>query len=266
VLGVDDFALRRDHHYGTILIDVESHRPVDVLTDRTAATLTAWLQAHPGVEIVWRDRAGAYAEGAREGASNAVQVADRWHIRHNLAEAVERTVARHQDCLPAALTADANPDQSDQSDQSHDNRPPQPAMASQPNDRTDRVASRTRERYDAIHALLAEGVGIKEICRQLDWHAAPCAASPAPTPSKNCWPTTELADAPACWRNSDPTCANASTTDAPTHTTSSPRSAHVATGAVRRSCASTCTNSVRQVIFPSHRANRHRSAASLDGS
>jgi transposase len=176
VLGVDDFALRRGHHHGTILIDVESHRPVDVLTDRTAATLTAWLQAHPGVEIVCRDRASACAEGARDGAPNAVQVADRWHVWHNLAEGIERAVARHQDCLPAALTADTNADadsdangdgggNSNQDDHEHAQ---QPVMTSQPSDRTDRIASRTRERYAAIHALLTDGVGIKAICRQLD--------------------------------------------------------------------------------------------------
>ncbi len=175
VLGVDDFALRRGHHYGTILIDIESRRPVDVLADRTAETLTTWLRAHPGVEIVCRDRAGAYAEGAREGAPDALQVADRWHVWHNLADAVERTVSRHQGCLPAALEADTDPDPQDTDAEAGADQPADQddhtvvpaAMPTCPSERTDRIASRTRERYTAIHALLAEGVGIKAICAQL---------------------------------------------------------------------------------------------------
>ncbi|MGW5645154.1 transposase [Saccharopolyspora sp. NPDC003752] len=169
VLGVDDFALRRGHHYGTLLIDVESCRPVDVLTDRTAETLTAWLQAHPGVEIVCRDRAGAYAEDARQGAPDALQVADRWHVWNNLADAVERTVARHQKRLNAAVETCADSDPGTDADHQHDQDEDvaAPVAAVQPQDRTDRIATRTRERCTAIHALLAEGVGIRATSARL---------------------------------------------------------------------------------------------------
>ncbi|ATL66790.1 ISL3 family transposase [Nocardia terpenica] len=163
VLGVDDFALRRGHHYGTILIDMQTRRPIEVLDDRTADTLTAWLRAHPGVEIVCRDRAGAYAEGAAAGAPDAVQVADRWHIWHNLGEAVERTVARHRASLPAAITA---PEPQD--------RPDIAAIAAEilpgpvpPGERQDRTAVRTRRRWDQVHALLAQGTSILAISREL---------------------------------------------------------------------------------------------------
>src|SRR5262249_18458829 len=99
VLGIDDWAIRRGQRYGTVLIDLERRCRVDVLPDRTAETLTAWLQVHPGIEIISRDRASAYAEAARLGAPQAVQIADRWHLLKNLGEALERFFAAHHQDL-----------------------------------------------------------------------------------------------------------------------------------------------------------------------
>lgn len=96
VLGVDDWASRKGEKYGTILVDLERRRVVDLLPDRSADALTAWLKGHPGVEVVSRDRYRPYIEGANVGAPGAVQVADRFHLFKNLYDAVEKLVERNR--------------------------------------------------------------------------------------------------------------------------------------------------------------------------
>jgi transposase len=162
VLGVDDFAFRRGHTYGTLLINVETGTPVDLLPDREAGTLAAWLGEHPGAEVICRDRAGAYAEGARTGAPQAIQVADRWHLWHNLAEHVEKAVAAHHRCVRehhaalAPAAAKQAPDAGQAAEQ---------ATAAQAGSRA-RVA-RTRERYEQVQALKAAGKNVTTVTREL---------------------------------------------------------------------------------------------------
>ncbi|WP_232795096.1 transposase, partial [Kitasatospora sp. NRRL B-11411] len=99
MLGVDEFAFRRGRTYGTLLVDVETGRVVDVLPDRTSETFVAWLREHPGAEIVCRDRASTYSRAVKEAAPDVVEVADRWHLLQNLSAAVEKTCHQYRACL-----------------------------------------------------------------------------------------------------------------------------------------------------------------------
>ncbi|MGI5154237.1 ISL3 family transposase [Microbispora sp. CA-102843] len=165
VLGVDDFALRRGRTYGTILIDITASRPVDVLSERSSDALAAWLRERPGVEIICRDRAGCYADGAARGAPQAIQVADRWHMWANLGDAVERTVTKHRAHLrdlpvvtpPVEVTAPAPAPVA---------APPagEPAC---PERRPGRLAEWTRHRHALVHQLLGQGRDLRAIAREL---------------------------------------------------------------------------------------------------
>jgi len=87
-VGIDDWAFRRGLKYGTILVDLQTHRVVDLLPDRAVTTATAWFKEHPDIRVISRDRGKDYTTAASQGAPQAIQVADRWHIIHNLSEAV----------------------------------------------------------------------------------------------------------------------------------------------------------------------------------
>ncbi|MFI9569777.1 ISL3 family transposase, partial [Streptomyces rishiriensis] len=159
VLGVDDFAIRRGQTYSTVLTSVEDHRVVDVLPTREAGPLAAWLIRHPGVEIICRDRAGAYAEGARRGAPDALQVADRFHLWQGLGRAVETCVAAHRDCLrdpsPSSMLPEATRLTSGR-------RRDDPAPIG-------RRAERKKAAHALVHELLAQGHSRRAIARHLGW-------------------------------------------------------------------------------------------------
>jgi transposase len=169
VLGVDDFALAKGQVYGTVLVDMRAGDVIDLLPDREAATLEAWLTVHPGAGIICRDRAGNYAEGAKAGAPDAIQVADRWHLWHNLAEYAEKTVACHRGCLKDQPACDATPGSADTLEQ----EPPVQAGGAQvPPDgfldacgRERRLVTRTRERYAEIRGRLEAGESLSAISR-----------------------------------------------------------------------------------------------------
>jgi transposase len=101
-VGIDDWAFRRGHRYGTIVVDLQRHEVIDLLEDREAGSVSAWLKRHPEIRIVARDRSGAYAEAAAKGAPQAVQVADRWHLLKNATEVVQRFVERNHAVLGKA--------------------------------------------------------------------------------------------------------------------------------------------------------------------
>jgi transposase len=174
VLGVDDWAFRRGKRYGTILCDLERHRPVDLLPERSSEALANWLKAHPGVEIVSRDRGDYYIKGATAGAPNAVQVADRWHLLKNLREALVRVVDRHCQQVHAAARVAAATVETDSPESPDEGMPSEDSVTPASLTRAEQLKQERRarrvKRYRRVVKLHAQRVPIREIARQLGMH------------------------------------------------------------------------------------------------
>jgi transposase len=188
VLGVDDFAWKKGQTYGTILVDLELRRLVDLLPDRSEETLQAWLRTHPEIEIISRDRAGGYAAAARKGAPQAQQVADRFHLLLNLRDGLKNLMERKQTCLPEVTedVADGIPHQArgraqeikylevqQETTQEKRYRILSPHLRQSSRGMTsDALYPHIRRdnryaRYEAVRALQQQGFSLREISRRL---------------------------------------------------------------------------------------------------
>jgi transposase len=179
-VGIDDWAWRKGQRSGTIVVDLQRSRVVDLLPDRDADTVKDWLQEHPGVELISRDRWSEYAQAATEAAPEAQQVADRWHLLKNLREAIERLFERQSGPIAAALkTPEPAPESGlaapatsaiEEPPPAEPPRPPQPEAPAAPSTRQQAQQAkqqRRRKRFEQVHELHRQGRSIRSIAREL---------------------------------------------------------------------------------------------------
>lgn len=165
VAGIDDWAWRRGQRYGTIICDLERRRVIDILPERSTEAVTAWLQKHPGVEVIARDRAGAYAEGARQGAPDAIQVADRWHLLRNLGDAMQGAVDRQRSAVRQAAHVVAHEQSAGQQKMTS-----VPYSTKETRQRAERQVQRNA-RYEQLLQLHLSGLSVEAIAPALSMSA-----------------------------------------------------------------------------------------------
>jgi transposase len=174
VLGIDDWAIRKGQRYGTILVDHERGHVVDLLPDRTPESVSHWLRDHPGVEIVTRDRAEAYAQAISDGAPDALQVADRWHLLKNLTDALATVLQDHR----ASITQQLDPTRAPAVEGAKVSTPlssPDSGVTSTAKECTPEVVptaadQRRQTRAEAAQQLHAQGWSQKAIAAHLHCH------------------------------------------------------------------------------------------------
>jgi len=163
-LGVDDWAWRKGQDYGTILVNLDLHRVVDLLPDRAAESFSEWLRQHPGIVTIARNRCGIYAEGAALGAPQSQQVADRFHLVLNLSATMERVLEERSRQLILPVEEPAAKSQPPAGGDAESNTsPPTPARPTQ----SELKRQRRLERYEQVVALMRSGQSQAAISRAL---------------------------------------------------------------------------------------------------
>lgn len=164
ILGIDDFAFRKGLNYGTVSVDLERRKVIDLLPNREAETLKNWLFAHPEIETVSRDRSTAYVEAVRCGAPQAEQIADRWHLLKNLSELLERILLNETAALRSAAETVR---QNNQKNQNCGDLPIAKFASARENTESSPAEQYSRQLFEKINELFAEGVSIRQIGRTI---------------------------------------------------------------------------------------------------
>ena len=169
VIGIDDWSYRRGKRFGSIIVDLRTHKIIDLLPERSVASVVAWLEAHPEVEVVSRDRGSTYVDGVTQGAPLATQVCDRWHLLKNLGEAVETFLIRTHIRLPETATTATTPEHAEDANSGPTLERPLTTYSATPaqQGKTQARILRKWKLYQRIHELHEGGMSLRKIGEEL---------------------------------------------------------------------------------------------------